>query len=118
MPLGKNREGRTVGPSPSQRSANAKAAARYPLRAVVEQGVGADPERPYADVDVLECGHTLSGATDLVGRRYPAKRRCFKCDIRPCPHDWKTMYEPGGGTIEFCFICKEKRPALKGKDAN
>lgn len=80
MPLGKNKRGDTVGPSSAQRSANAKAAAaKGPLRCVIDQGEGADPARPWADVDVLECGHSLIGATDLVGRRYPSRRRCWKC---------------------------------------
>ena len=79
MPLGKNSRGDTVGPSSEQRSANAKAAAAHPLRKVVDWGVGADLSRPNSDVDVLECGHVLTGATDLIGRRYPARRRCWKC---------------------------------------
>ena len=109
MPLGKRSDGSTVGPSPAQRSVNAKRAARYPLRKVVEAGVGADPDRPYADVDVLECGHTLTGAEDLVGRYWPSRRRCRKCEMRPCKHEWREMYVVGGGTAEVCLICQERR---------
>lgn len=85
MPLGKDRAGRTVGPSSAQRSYNAKVAARYPLRRVIDSGIGLSPEFPNLDVDALECGHYLSGAQDLVGRRYPGRRRCYKCGDRP---DW------------------------------
>lgn len=87
MPLGKRADGTIVGPSSAQRSINAKKAAAHPLRQVVDYGVGADPERPYGDVDVLECGHTLTGARDMVGRRYPDRRRCWKCtrDAAPEP---------------------------------
>lgn len=79
MPLGKNARGDTVGPSSAQRSINAKTVAQYPLRKVLDAGVGADPSRPLGDVDVLECGHVLRGAKDLIGRRWPARRRCVKC---------------------------------------
>lgn len=82
MPLGKRADGTTVGPSSAQRAQNARDAARYPLRKVVDWGRERDPEFPHRDVDVLECGHILSGATDLVGRRYPARRRCPKCGER------------------------------------
>lgn len=87
MPLGKDRTGRTVGPSSAQRSVNAKKVMRYPLRTVVDWGIGRDPERPHSDVDVLECGHILRGATDLVGRRWPARRRCWKCWKESNPED-------------------------------
>lgn len=83
MPLGKRRDGTTVGPSSAQRSYNAKVAAKYPLRKVTDSGIGADPERPHFDVDVLECGHVLSGARDLIGRRWPGSRRCWKCGPKP-----------------------------------
>lgn len=82
MPLGKNSRGDTIGPSSAQRSINAKKVAQYPLRKVIDSGIGADPERPHGDVDVLECGHSLTGAKDLIGRRYPAHRRCRKCFAR------------------------------------
>jgi hypothetical protein len=116
LPLGKRKDGSTVGPSPAQRGVNARRAARYPLRKVVEAGIGADPERPYADVDVLECGHVLSGASDMVGRRYPERRRCHRCEVRPCPHLWEEKYVVGGGTVEVCPVCGEQRepvPASK-----
>ncbi len=51
----------------------------YPLRKVIEDGIGLDPNRPHTDVDALECGHFLTGAEDIIGRRYPARRRCSKC---------------------------------------
>lgn len=51
----------------------------YPLVKVLDSGVGLDPGRPYMDVDALECGHFLAGAEDIIGRRWPARRRCRKC---------------------------------------
>lgn len=79
MPLGKRGDGRTVGPSSAQRAVNARRAAEAPLRAVVASGTGLDAEYPHGDRDVCECGHILRAASDLIGRRYPARRRCKKC---------------------------------------
>jgi hypothetical protein len=60
-------------------SERARKTRTYPLRKVLDDGIGLDPDRPNADVDALECGHFLSGAEDIIGRRYPARRRCHKC---------------------------------------
>jgi len=43
----------------------------FPLRKVV--GVDSTGH------DILECGHRLSGASDIYGPRYPDKRRCHYC---------------------------------------
>lgn len=51
----------------------------YPLRKVILDGQGIWPEHPARDTDALECGHFLGGAEDIIGRRYPARRRCYKC---------------------------------------
>jgi|ERR1700685_3558789 hypothetical protein len=52
---------------------------KWPLRAVVGQTrveivPGFDVHR-----EVLECGHTIGQAKDMIGDRYPARRRCGKC---------------------------------------
>jgi hypothetical protein len=64
----------------------ARATNRYPLRAVVDD---AYPEhvlvRSGLNDDfilravLLECGHVLPQARDMIGVRYPARRRCRKC---------------------------------------
>lgn len=59
----------------SRAKAGGRAAAQspsrtYPLRKVV----GHDEA-----MDELDCGHILAGASDIMGRRYPDRRRCFKC---------------------------------------
>lgn len=63
-----------------------------PLKVVIATGEGWDSERPRTDVDLLECGHALTGAEDRIGRRYPARRRCWKCAKGQPPHiDADTM---------------------------
>jgi hypothetical protein len=37
--------------------------------------------------DLLECGHRLAEASDIYGPRYPARRRCHKCE-RGEPRDF------------------------------
>jgi hypothetical protein len=65
-----------------------------PLVTVLQAGIGWDPERPHTDVDLLACGHALTGARDRIGRRYPARRRCYKCAHGRPPHiDAQTMAE-------------------------
>lgn len=48
----------------------------YPLRKVVERG--RDNELDFSK-DYLECGHILPTPVDIIGERYPDKRRCHKC---------------------------------------
>ncbi len=62
----------------------------YPLRKVVDHNAkeqvgipegGAGPFRSSFTRDAveLECGHFLSPPTDLTGRRFPDRMRCWKC---------------------------------------
>ena len=88
MALGRRKDGTTTGPSREQRAAKSREVGSRPLRRVVVAGVGWGVEAgrsEHADVDVLECGHVLSGAKDLIGRRWPARRRCLKCASGQAP---------------------------------
>lgn len=68
-------------------SAKAQRTRTYPLRAVVTVAyteVIAKAGGPFeADVTVLsvllECGHLLRPARDMIGERHPVQRRCGKC---------------------------------------
>lgn len=68
----------------------AKKTNSYPLRRVVnhhaqetveipEGGVGPFKQSFTREAVELECGHLLSPPTHLMGRRYPARMRCWKC---------------------------------------
>lgn len=48
----------------------------YPLRKVVERGRN---DAWDFSKDYLECGHILPTPVDIIGERYPEKRRCHKC---------------------------------------
>lgn len=88
MPLGKRKDGTTTGPSREQRAQKSREVGSRPLRRVVAAGVawGVEAGRSeHADVDVLECGHVLSGAKDLIGRRWLARRRRLKCASGQAP---------------------------------
>lgn len=52
---------------------------KWPLRAVV--GGKHVEVVPGVEVwrDELECGHLIRIATDMIGERYPARRRCGEC---------------------------------------
>src|SRR5712672_3468334 len=68
-------------------SAKAQRARTYPLRTVVTVAypeVIAKTGGPFLeDITVLsvllECGHLLRPARDMIGERHPARRRCGKC---------------------------------------
>jgi hypothetical protein len=53
---------------------------KYPLRKIVGEtmerieGTTVEVRR-----QVLECGHTIAVPSDMIGERYPARRRCRKC---------------------------------------
>jgi hypothetical protein len=80
-----SRSQKQVGLAKRRASAGAKASAQspkraWPLRRVVGQvhvevfpGVKAFREE-------LECGHLIGQAKDMIGERYPARRRCGKCN--------------------------------------
>lgn len=55
-----------------------------PLRTVIARRlwpvtVGASGNSYNLPSDLLECGHRLGVASDMVGDRYPDRRRCRKC---------------------------------------
>ena len=57
---------------------------KYPLVKVSER-VFFNPKENINGVtcigwmDYLECGHILRTPQDIIGLRYPEKRRCYKC---------------------------------------
>jgi hypothetical protein len=64
-----------------------------PLVTVLQASSGGTPERPHTDVDLLACGHALTGARDRIAGD-PARRRCYKCAHGRRPHiDAQTMAE-------------------------
>ncbi len=80
----------------------AAATNRFPLRRVVSEThqelVAMADSGPFAhDITVpavlLECGHLVRPARDMVGGRHPARRRCRKC-AEGRPRDVEEMPTP------------------------
>lgn len=58
--------------------------ASYPLRKVLDDAYPKKVESRFGPdflitMTLVECGHLLSAASDFIGRRFPARRRCRKC---------------------------------------
>jgi hypothetical protein len=59
-------------------SANAPSR-KWPLRKIVAETMKEVAPGVSVPRDVLECGHMVPPAHDMIGRTYPASRRCRRC---------------------------------------